>query len=259
MGDEKKAVVKTANQKISESTGFTVQEVAIIKSTVARNTTDLELAYFLSIAKETGLSPFNKEIWCYKDNKNNLIIFAGRDGFLKKAQESPLWNGITSMAVHENDIFDMQIQDGKVVIKHTPDFKNPGKIIGAYAIVKPKNCEFPTVEWADFKTYNKGMFTWKTHPGEMIKKVAEIHALKKAYGITVLQSEHDFKIENETVKTLEPEKSELDTLKEKIIIALDNYQGTDKEEVRRTCAEKSAANEFDIDFAKKTLKLLGAL
>ena len=166
MGEE---IQKTSNQKIANASGFTEQEVAIVKATVAKNTTNLELAYFLNVARDTELSPFNKEIWCYKDTKGNLIIFAGRDGFLKKAQRSVLWNGITSFSVHANDKFSMNIKDGKVIIEHSPDFNNPGALLGAYAIVKPKGCDLPTVEWATFKTFDYGYFVWKSHPDDLIK------------------------------------------------------------------------------------------
>ena len=181
-------------QKISDMTGFSIDQIEVVKNTVAKNTTDIELSYFLSIAKGTGLNPFMKEIWCYKDNKQNLLVFAGRDGFLKKAQESNIWNGITSASVHENDEFSLDMASGE--ISHKPNFKDRGKIIGAYAISKPKGCEFVTIEWAEMAVYDKGgkgwNNVWDKDPESMIKKVAESHCLKKAYGITGLQVEYDY-------------------------------------------------------------------
>src|SRR5690606_19499018 len=56
--------------------GFSPEQVAIIKNTVAKGVTDTELAYFLMLAQSVHLNPFKKEIWCYKDNKGNVIIFA---------------------------------------------------------------------------------------------------------------------------------------------------------------------------------------
>jgi hypothetical protein len=46
-------------------------------------------------------------------------------------------------------------------------------------------------------TYNKGYATWKSDPAAMIKKVAETHCLKKAYGLSGLASEYDFDIVND--------------------------------------------------------------
>lgn len=252
---EEKAVVLVTAQKIAKMTGFTEEEVAVVKNTVAKKTTDTELAYFLNVCKSVELNPFLKEIWCYKDNKGNLLVFAGRDGFLKKAQKSPLWNGITSSEVRENDKFEMDIPNAK--ISHVTNAKDRGKIIGAYAIVRPKNLELTTIEWVDFHVYNKGQFTWSTHPADMIKKVAETHALKKAYGITGLNSEYDFEFKNGTAIPVETEKSETEIMISNVINELDVYDGKDKDELKRQCAEKAANNEFTKEFADNILHKIG--
>ena len=123
---EANAIVEMTAEKIAAVTGFTSAEIAIVKRTVAKGTTDFELAYFLNIAKSVELNPFNKEIWCYKDGKGNVLVFAGRDGFLKKAQQSPLWNGMTSSEVCANDVFEMDV--AKAEITHKPNFKDRGEI-----------------------------------------------------------------------------------------------------------------------------------
>lgn len=187
--------VMTAD-KIANLTGYKSEEISIIHNTIAKGTTSTELSYFLSVCKTVGLNPFMKEIWCYKDGKGNLLVFAGRDGFLKKAQQDKLWNGMLSFEVCANDEFEMNVHEAKVI--HKPAFKNRGEIIGAYAIIKPKGCELPTIEWAEMKTYNKGYSVWKSDPAAMIKKVAETHALKKAFGISGLVTEFDFEIKEDT-------------------------------------------------------------
>ena len=185
-----------ADHKIAGSgIDMTAEQVAIIKNTVAKGTTNTELAFFLNVCKTTDLNPFIKEIWCYKDSQNNLITFASRDGFLKKAQRSPDYDGMRSSEVCENDDFELDIPAGKIT--HKINFKQKrGAIIGAYAMVFRKGGE-PTIEWADIETYDKKKFTWSSHKSEMIKKVAEVHALKKAFGISSLQSEYDFEIRND--------------------------------------------------------------
>ena len=248
-------MIKVTAEKISKFTGYSPEEVAIIKNTIAKKVSNTELAYFLNICKSVNLNPFNKEIWCYKDNKGNLLVFAGRDGFLKKAQESKLWNGMTSFEVCENDVFEMNVTQAE--IKHNPNFKDRGKLIGAYAIVKPKGCELPTIEWADFKIYNKGWNVWKTNPIAMIKKVAETHALKKAYGITGLQSEYDYEINDGIATAIDTTESELDILKRNIINKLENYTGKDKEAIRQDCIEREKSGTFTIEYAKTVAKKIG--
>jgi hypothetical protein len=193
--------------KIGKATGYTGEQVAIIKSTVAKNTTDIELSFFLMNSKELGLNPFNKEIWCYKDHQSNLIMFAGRDGFLKMAQKDPRWNGIASAEVRAKDEIEIDYANGIVV--HKPKVnQDRGEIVGAYAICKPKGCDLATIEYVEFKTYTKGKFVWASHPVDMIKKVAEIRALKKAYGISGLQSEYEFTVDNDTAKPINSDKED---------------------------------------------------
>jgi phage recombination protein Bet len=184
-------LVKTNNEKISEQVKtYSPEEVGIIKATVAKGFTDTELAYFLNVAKVYGLNPFTKQVWGYKDNKGNIIVFAGRDGFLAKAQRDPRWNGISSDVVREGEVFDLDVSNG--LIHHHKDIGSKTKILGAYAISKPRGCEYATIEWADFETYNKNYNVWKADPVAMIKKVAESHCLSKAYGISGLAVEEDF-------------------------------------------------------------------
>jgi len=196
--------------KIAVLTGYKSEEVAIIKNTIAKNTTDTELAYFLSVCRSVNLNPFLKEIWCYKDAKGNLIVFAGRDGFLSLAQKDQRWNGMLSSYVCKNDTFKMNVAAGTV--SHEYGAEDRGAIIGAYAIIKPKGCDMPTVSWAAIKEYDKGYNTWNTNKGAMIVKVAETMTLKKAFGISGLQSEYDFEVKNNIVipiqeVTDEPKKS----------------------------------------------------
>lgn len=179
-----------------ERYGLDKQQIDVVKSTVAKGTTDMELAYFLSVAKSYELSPFKKEVWCYKDNKGNLLVFAGRDGHLAAAQKDLRWNGIASSEVRAKDTFSADIPNGK--INHLYGFGDRGEIVGAYAICRPKGCEIATIEVVAFDVYNKGYNTWKSDPAAMIKKVAETHCLKKAYGLSGLASEYDFEVDQAT-------------------------------------------------------------
>jgi phage recombination protein Bet len=184
-------------EKISKSIDnmFSQEQILVIHNSVAKGTTMAELAYFLNVAKSVQLNPFNKEIWCYKDKKNNLIIFSGRDGFLAKAQQNPEFAGIRSAEVKSKDEFSIDIANNKIVhtISNLPTDR--GEILGAYAIVFRKNGE-PTVVFVEMHRYNKGYNTWKTHPEDMIKKVAESKALKLAFGISGIQLEDEFDIKD---------------------------------------------------------------
>lgn len=208
-----KAITVKEFQKLAEKyPEETAKDLELMHQTVAKKTNLTEFRYFLNVAKAHELNPFKKEIWCYKDNKDNLIIFTGRDGFLKKAQESNQFAGMRSCEVRKNDKFHIDVANGTVEHNITTlDDDERGEITGAYAIVWRKGGE-KTIEVVGWKTYNKANNTytpWKTHPAEMIKKVAESHALKKAFGISQLQTEEDFNIRGDQALPLGTEVANL--------------------------------------------------
>ena len=235
--------VAIREQRISNQVKtFSPEEIAIIKNTVAKNTTDLELAYFLNVAKVYNLNPFTKEIWCYKDGKGNVIVFAGRDGFLNKAQTDKKWNGIASDIVREGETFSMNVAKGE--ISHNKDVLSKAKIVGAYAICKPKGCEISTIEWADFDTYNKGYNVWKSDPAAMIKKVAESHCLQKAYGLAGLANAEDFELKGETVYTIDHEERPTisDILRADELLRTSNYDDDTRQMIERKLSDQKLTN-----------------
>ena len=184
----------TVYESISAATKIPVAQISIVKSIIAKNTTNSELAFFLMSASAVGLNPILKEIWCYKDLKGNLIIFAGRDGFLKKAQENNRWNGMQSAHVCENDEFSMELFSYKVTHNLV---KDRGPVVGAWAYTKPKGVETPTLVYINRSDYDRKRNVWNTHPGPMCVKVAETLCLKKAYGISGIQAEYDFDVKDD--------------------------------------------------------------
>lgn len=208
------AVAPAQSYKLSQflgPKGYTPAKIELIRQTVAKNTTDLELAYFLSIAKGIGLNPLVKEIWCYKDNRNNLIMFAGRDGFRRLCLRDEGFISINSMEVREGDTFTISTEMGQTTVSHSfspaDTLRHEKKIIGAYAILRSKRAGeiSEIVEWADMgrycKEYKNATTVWQSHPEEMIKKVAEVHAMKKFTNISAIYTEEEFEIKNEVVQT----------------------------------------------------------
>ena len=176
-----KAITVKEFQKLAEKyPEETAKDLELMHQTVAKKTNLTEFRYFLNVAKAHELNPFKKEIWCYKDNKN--------------------------------DKFHIDVANGTVEHNITTlDDDERGEITGAYAIVWRKGGE-KTIEVVSWKTYNKANNTytpWKTHPAEMIKKVAESHALKKAFGISQLQTEEDFNIRGDQALPLGTEVANL--------------------------------------------------
>jgi hypothetical protein len=186
---------------IEEVTGHSAAELSLIKSHIVKNVniSEAEVVFACMKSKALGLSILTGELWFYKDGKGNLLSFAGKDGFYKLAHKNKFFNGIRSCEVRKNDHFKPDFANSN--IDHTWDIsKDRGEIIGAWAIAFRTDGE-PTIEWADIATYKKGYKTrdgkdakipWNTHTAEMIKKVAEVHAIKKAFGIVGLYHESEF-------------------------------------------------------------------
>lgn len=103
---------------------------------------------------------------------------------LAKGQKHPRWNGIRSAVVRENDEFSIDIANAKIT--HKANWKEPGRIVGAYAIVFLAGGE-PTISWVLMKEFDKGYNAWKSNPSDMILKTAESKALKKAFGFSGIQ------------------------------------------------------------------------
>ena len=210
-------------QKVSELVGekYTANQLHVIQNSVAKNTTATELAYFLSVCNTVGLNPFNKEVWCYKDYKGNLIIFTGRDGYLRKAQEHNDYAGHRSSEICANDKFSIDIANARIDHQIT-SVTDRGEILGAYCIVFRKEGE-PFIEFVDIKDYKPNKVNpyspWSHKEAAMIKKVAEAHALKQAFGLcSGVQSEHDWEIKNGASKPKGVSEQEKDDREEKRVV-----------------------------------------
>lgn len=236
--------VTESQKSISKNFGYSEQEIAVIQNTVAKNTNKVELAYFINVCKTVDLNPFIKEIWCYKDHRQNLLVFAGRDGFLSKAQRDKNFAGIRSSEVRKNDVFSIDIANNN--IKHEFGLDERGEIMGAYSIVFRKNGE-PTIEYVDFKTYNRGFGAWKSHPADMIKKVAETHALKKGFGISGIQSEYDFETKGSIVKPINSGKTNEEKVEEiKLLLEVEGLTIAEEERMNiEYILEKKETTSYD--------------
>lgn len=158
-------------------------QVDTILATYGKNMEVSDFMLFLSKAKQYGLSIERWEIRWYKDNKQNIVMFAGRDWFLSLAHRDPRFSWLNSSEVCEKDKFELDIANQKIVHQHT--WSDRWAIIWAYAIAYAKD-SIPVIERVSISDYDKKSMVWNTHKSQMIKKVAEVHALKKQFGISWL-------------------------------------------------------------------------
>lgn len=185
-------------------TGFTPGQVEVIRRQFADGATDDELAVFLRLAAKYDLDPLAREVWCIceldaagnraTDRRGRVkppIIAPSRAGWRKVAQRDERCVGIEAGAVHENDVFARR-PDGTV--DHRPDLRQPGKLVGAYALAWRRDWIRPAFAWASWSEYgapqardNDGKVRtwspWAKYPSAMIEKQAESMALRQAFAL----------------------------------------------------------------------------
>lgn len=188
--EDKPAVNEPRGQLAQITEHYSNQDIQTIKNTIAKDCDRHELGLFLKKSATLGLNPLNGEIWCFKDRKGNVLMFAGRDGYLRAAQAHPQWDGMQSAEVRDNDEFEGN--EGEAYVHHKVDIrKNRGNIVGAWAKVYRKGCK-PTLKIVQLADYDKGGSAWKTNKADMIVVPAQKKALKEAFGLSGLQDPQDF-------------------------------------------------------------------
>lgn len=143
----------------SEVMNFTRDQIELIKNTVARGATDDELKLFLHRAKGLGLDPLKPGLIHfvkYKNNPGTMII--GIDGFRAIAASTGLHTGTKRGLTYDS-----------------------GKLVGAWAEVYRKDWEHPARDEVLLSEYSTGQHMWQKMPATMIKKVAEVAALRMAF------------------------------------------------------------------------------
>src|SRR5207249_4640383 len=121
---------------------------------------------FIEVCRATGLDPFLKEIWYVP----NIGVMAGRDGYLRVANQSPMFDGM------------------ETAIERDPKTNVP---IKAVCRVWRKDRAHPVQCEAYYSEYAKPAPVWKQYPSAMIGKVAEVMALKRSFSINGVVTEEE--------------------------------------------------------------------
>lgn len=134
--------------------------MSLITATVAKGATPDELKLFLYRAQNLGLDPLKPgQIHFIKYGTGPGTIVVGIDGFRAKASRTGKLAGIKRGAIHDEK----------------------GTLIGGWAEVFRTDWKEPAREEAPLKEYNTGKSQWAKMPETMIKKVAEVAALRMAF------------------------------------------------------------------------------
>jgi len=163
------------------------EQIALVKSMVAKGATDNEFALMSHIAIKYELDPLLKQIWVVKYGDAPASIFTGRDGFLSIAHRTGQFNGIETVVEKVNEPI-------KVVKKRWKDKKQIEIVVErawqykAVCTVRRKDAEFPFIVEVYEEEYTTCENLWVSKPRTMLGKVAESQCLRKAFDIAGLYS-----------------------------------------------------------------------
>lgn len=149
--------------------GYSQDQISLIKQTVAKDATDLELALFLHQCNRAGLDPLAKQIHCVhrfnaKTGKKEMSIQTSIDGYRLIADRTGQYAG--------NDDYEFDDPEGQPKWAKSTVYKLVGGV----------RCPFSaTARWSQYYPGEKQGFMWGKMPHVMLGKCAEALALRKAF------------------------------------------------------------------------------
>lgn len=147
----------------------------ILMDTICRGMqiSDADMVQFLTLCQVNQLNPFLREAYLVKYGTQPAQMITAKDAFMKRADRCQDYEGLESGVIAMND-------DG--VVKDFEGAFMPPKwtLVGGWAKVYHHGRR-PYVQRVAFSEYNKSQSTWKQMPMTMIRKVAEVQALREAF------------------------------------------------------------------------------
>lgn len=140
---------------------LTAKHRQLIKDQIAPDATKEELELFFMMAFRTRLDPLLKQLYFIKYG-TNVSYVTSIDGYRIIAHRTGLFAGVTEPKYD---------YDSKGLVTHCS--------VAVLKMVGVEKCEFAAK--VKFSEYNTGKNLWSKMPETMIAKVAEAHALRKAF------------------------------------------------------------------------------
>lgn len=182
-------VTGVANNKLTkEMTSVTLESGSVLTADTVRNylvsgggnVTDQEVVMFLELCKAQKLNPFVKDAYLIKYGNQAAQTVTGKDVFIKRAAESPIFDGMRAGIVVANTRGELEYREGSLKLPNE-------QIIGGWCEVYLKDKKYPAKAVVSFEEYAakkaNGQLNqmWASKPGTMIRKVAQSQALREAF------------------------------------------------------------------------------
>lgn len=161
---------------------FTPEQKTLIKSVIAKDATDNELALFLYQAQRTGLDPLARQLYFQKYTKKStgestMTIITGIDGYRVVADRTGLYAG-SDEPVFEGKKSLTYTDYGTVKTKDVP----VKATVTVWKIVQNLRVGFSSsCYWEEYYPGEKNGTMWHKMPHVMLAKCAEAAALRKAF------------------------------------------------------------------------------
>ncbi len=163
---------------------FSSEKIALIKNTVAKDATDIELQFFVEQCKRTGLDPVTKQIYFIKDKAGKVNIQTSIDGLRLIAERSDKYEGQTApLWCGADGVWKDVWLGGSAPLACKVGVYKKNFRDALYAVALYSEYAQLVDEYVDNRKTGakKPNYIWGSKPSLMLAKVAEALALRKAF------------------------------------------------------------------------------
>ena len=176
------------NTQIETGATVRLEQIELLKNTICKGATDIELALFVQVANRTGLDPFARQIHAVKRNEYDPDLNDGKGGWTKKMTIQTGIDGYRLIA-ERTGRYDGQRgpfwcddsgQWRDVWLAEEPPSAAKVEVLKR-GINEPISGVATFREYAQTKKGGELIVMWKRMPAHMLGKCAEALALRKAF------------------------------------------------------------------------------
>lgn len=174
------------------------------------NVTDQDLTQFISICKYNQLNPFLNEAYLVKFADKPAQMIVSKEALLKRAETHEAYKGIQAGVI--------VMRDGQPVELEGCFYLPSDTLVGGWAKVYRNDRDYPYISKVKLSEYDKKQSTWNAIPSTMIRKVAEVQALREAFptqlGALYTEEEQSIQVEDGKAEVVKEEIKEKANKKE---------------------------------------------